>query len=181
MPRYIAFLRAINVGGRTVKMERLRSVFEELALKDVETFIASGNVIFSTRVASPGKLEQRITTHLRKVLGYEVATFLRTPEQLAEVAHREAFGDASSIKKPAARMVAFLHSAPTSEARAKLMALKSSQDDFAVVGHEVHWECRTKISESKFSGSALEKALGRPATMRSITTIQKLSSKYPPL
>ena len=49
MPRYITFLRAINVGGHTVKMDRLREIFESLGFANVETFIASGNVVFERR------------------------------------------------------------------------------------------------------------------------------------
>ena len=46
MTRYIAFLRAINVSGRRVKMDHVRKLFEALGFSNVETFIASGNVIF---------------------------------------------------------------------------------------------------------------------------------------
>ncbi len=46
MPTYVAFLRAINVGGHNVKMEVLRALFEAQGYADVATFIASGNVIF---------------------------------------------------------------------------------------------------------------------------------------
>jgi len=42
MTRYIAFLRAINVGGHTVKMDRLRALFQELGLADVRTFMEFG-------------------------------------------------------------------------------------------------------------------------------------------
>ena len=48
MPRFFAFLRAINVGGHNVTMEKLRGLFEASGFKDVETFIASGNVIFTS-------------------------------------------------------------------------------------------------------------------------------------
>ena len=178
MPRYIALLRAINVGGHTVKMDHLRRLFEALPLSKVETFIASGNVIFESR-ASAAKLESRIAAHLQSELGYEVATFLRTPAELAAVAERDAFSGKSSIGKPAADMVAFLHQPPKPAAKQKLMALRNAQDDFAIAGREVHWWCRTKISDSKFSNAALEKALGVPATMRNITTVRKLAGKYP--
>jgi hypothetical protein len=77
MPRHIAFLRAINVGGHTVKMDQLRTLFEELGLKDVETFIASGNVIFRSPAKS-ASLESKIERHLHRALGYEVDTFIRT-------------------------------------------------------------------------------------------------------
>ena len=50
--RYVALLRAINVGGRTVKMDRLRVLFEEMKLQNVQTYIASGNVIFDSSAAA---------------------------------------------------------------------------------------------------------------------------------
>jgi len=85
MPRLIAFLRAINVGGHTVTMEKLRREFEGLGLKDVETFIASGNVIFTARQADTVALEKKIEARLHKALGYEVATFVRSCEEVAAV------------------------------------------------------------------------------------------------
>jgi uncharacterized protein (DUF1697 family) len=62
--RLIAFLRAINVGGHTVRMAMLRALFEELGLDDVETFIASGNVVFSASAKNVPALERRIEQHL---------------------------------------------------------------------------------------------------------------------
>ena len=75
--RYIAFLRAINVGGHVVKMDALRAHFAALRLTAVESFIASGNVIFLATSADPTALEQRIEARLAAQLGYSVATFLR--------------------------------------------------------------------------------------------------------
>ena len=83
MPQYIAFLRGINVGGHRIRMDRLRSLFEELDLTEVSTFIASGNVIFSTETDDSEALSDKIERHLAQELGYEVATFLRSPTQLA--------------------------------------------------------------------------------------------------
>lgn len=70
MPKLIAFLRAINVGGRNVKMAALRGLFEEIGLTDVETLIASGNVIFSSRFRNTISLQQKIEDHLQKSLGW---------------------------------------------------------------------------------------------------------------
>ena len=78
MTLYIAFLRAINVGGRTVKMDRLRGLFEQVGYADVETFIASGNVIFRSPAEDTQALERQIEAHLAASLGYEVAAFVRT-------------------------------------------------------------------------------------------------------
>ena len=87
--RVVAFLRAINVGGHVVPMARLAELFRGLGLAEVETFIASGNVIFSTGKPGGAALEKRIAAHLEKSLGYEVATFLRSGTELAAiVGHR---------------------------------------------------------------------------------------------
>ena len=72
MTQYFAFLRAINVGGRVVKMDRLRQIFESLGFSGVETFIASGNVVFETSSNNVKTLERKIENALREALGYEV-------------------------------------------------------------------------------------------------------------
>src|SRR4051812_41373904 len=86
MPQFIAFLRAINVGGHTVKMDHLRKLFEALEVSKVETFIASGNVIFEASTTNPQTLERQVEHHLKQSLGYEVATFIRSTSELAAVA-----------------------------------------------------------------------------------------------
>src|SRR5512140_195973 len=90
MNRKIAFLRAINVGGHVVKMDALRAIFSSLGFTDVETFIASGNVVFSAN-GSDSALETKIETALEKELGYAVATFVRSIDELGTIAARELF------------------------------------------------------------------------------------------
>ncbi|GAA4846113.1 DUF1697 domain-containing protein [Kitasatospora terrestris] len=88
---YIAFLRAINVGGRTVKMERLRELFTELGLDGVRTYIQSGNVFFSTAETDRAALTARIEAHLAEALGYAVPVMLRTVDEVAEVVDLDPF------------------------------------------------------------------------------------------
>src|SRR5207249_2963529 len=87
MPKYVALLRAINVGGHTVKMDYLRTLFEAIGLSNVETFIASGNVIFDSGSKDTRALERKIEKHLQETLGYEVKTFVRGVAELAVVAN----------------------------------------------------------------------------------------------
>jgi uncharacterized protein (DUF1697 family) len=174
VPRYIAFLRAINVGGHVVKMDRLRALFEALRFRNVETFIASGNVLFDARSEDAAALEQRIERHLEKELGYAVATFLRTPPQLAAVAAHQPFPDLDSSHP---LYVGFLKSPPPDERRAALLALRSDVDDFRVHDRELYWRLRVKLlTESKVTGAKLERAIG-PTTLRNVTTVRKLAEK----
>jgi uncharacterized protein (DUF1697 family) len=177
MSRYIAFLRAINVGGHTVKMDVLRQHFEAQGFVNVETFIASGNVVFETTVKNPRTLEKKIEDRLRAALGYEVATFIRTAAELSAIAQYQSFSPVT-LKTAQALNVAFLAEPLDAAAQKKLAALKTDIDDFHVQGREVYWLCRKKQSESKFSNVGLEKTIGQAATMRGINTIQKLAAKY---
>ena len=68
MPRYVAFLRALNFGGHTIRMERLRDVFTAAGFAGVETFIASGNVIFDSGSTNIGALERKIEMALQSEL-----------------------------------------------------------------------------------------------------------------
>jgi uncharacterized protein (DUF1697 family) len=176
MQRFVAFLRAINVGGHTVKMDHLRKLFESLGLSNVETFIASGNVIFETPNAKVPSLEKRIERHLHESLGYEVGTFLRSPAEIAAIAERQAFPAADAAGSSV--YIAFLRQTPTAEAQRKLLDFRSDVDELSVHDREVYWLCRGKMSDSAFSGALLERTLGLPATLRNVTTVKRLAARY---
>ena len=177
MPRLIAFLRAINVGGHTVTMERLRKEFKALGCTDVETFIASGNVIFSSRSADLGALEKKIEARLGAAFGFEVATFVRTDAEVAAVAVYKPFTKAQ-IKDAGAFCVGFVGKRLDAAATRALMALKTDIDDFHTKGREVYWLCRQKQSDSTFSNTILEKRLKIRATFRGISTVTRLAAKH---
>src|SRR5262245_62250290 len=109
--RLVAFLRGINVGGHVVKMDALKKPFEALGFTGVETFIASGNVIFESRSAPTAALERKIEAKLEAALGYEVRTFLRSAEEVAAVARQRPFAEAR-VRKAHALYVGFLAEAP---------------------------------------------------------------------
>jgi uncharacterized protein (DUF1697 family) len=179
MPRYIAFLRAINVGGHNVKMEELRALFETFGFSNVETFIASGNIIFETESESVQDLQKWIEAQLHKSLGYEVATFLRTTTEMAEISHYKPF-DESKLQAAQALNVAFLAEPLSAETQKALLGLSTEIDEFHVHGCEVYWLCKKKQSESTFSNALFERKLKVQTTFRGWNTILKLAAKYPP-
>jgi uncharacterized protein (DUF1697 family) len=174
--RLIAFLRAINVGGHIVKMDALRAHFASLKLADVETVIASGNVIFGAPAADAAALEQRIEQHLRTALGYDVATFLRTPAEVAAAAEHDAFPGAGAGGSDYPLYVAFTRAPPSAEAVRTLLTFRNEIDDFHVHGREIYWAARKGMGQSKFTGARLEKIIGMPATARNVTTVRKLAA-----
>jgi uncharacterized protein (DUF1697 family) len=178
MPKYVAFLRAINVGGHTVKMDYLRDLFFGLGFRNVETFIASGNVIFDSTAKSARALEKKIESCLLESLGYEVATFVRSTSELAEIARYKPFPDSELSAAGHRLYIGFMAGEPSDTAKEKLHSLATKADDFRLKGREVYWLCRTKFSESEISGALLAKTLGMPATLRNSTTVKKMAAKY---
>lgn len=172
----LAFLRAVNVGGRTVRMEALRAWFVELGLERVETHIASGNVLFETRSRDLAALERRIEARLLAELGFEVRSFVRRADELAAIVAHPAFAP-ESIAGAQALNVAFTGVAPDAAARQAVLALRSEIDEFHVHGREVWWLCRRRQSESSVSNATLEKALNQRATVRGMRTLQQLLEK----
>ena len=94
MHPFIAFLCGINQGKPRVKLDRRARCFEELHFTGVATFIASGNVIFSSPSSDGRKLARQIEQYLSASLGYDVAPFVRTRAAVAAVAAHLPFAPA---------------------------------------------------------------------------------------
>ena len=176
--RYVAFLRAINVGGHVVKMADLRKHFELLRFANVETFIASGNVVFDTAAAPDRALEEQIEAHLHKRLGYRVDTFVRSIPELQAIADYQPFKNAGFDADGARRYVGFLSAPPPAATARKLNAFRTDTEALRVRGREFYWIATVPSSESAFTGGALEKLLGMPTTLRNINTVQRVVAKY---
>jgi len=175
--RLVAFLRAINVGGHVVKMDELRRLFEKLGFTNVETFIASGNVIFTSSSKDAKAIERRIEACLQKSLGYEVRTFVRTESEVARIAAYAPFKPAQ-LKGSAAFCVGFLEGPLKPDAVKAVMALKTVDDEFHVSGSELYWASKKRQGESTFSNALLEKTLKARSTFRGVNTVVKLAAKH---
>lgn len=177
MPRYVAFLRAVNVGGRTVKMDELRDHVRAAGMTDVETFIASGNVVFSSSAKSTPALERTLEAHLKKALGFDVPTLIRTTAEVAEAAARTPYSDAD-VAAAGTFVAAFLRGPLDAAGKKGLAGLATDVDRFVLHGREVYWLANTKQSESKLTIVKFERAVGCDATMRAMTSLRKLAAKH---
>jgi uncharacterized protein (DUF1697 family) len=91
MPLFVALLRGINVGGRSVKKEVLQKIFASLGFQNVSTYKQSGNVIFEASTTDIEGLSKKIESKLKATLGYEVPVLLRSIEQLKDIVGLDAF------------------------------------------------------------------------------------------
>ena len=170
--RYVAFLRAINVGGRNVKMEQLRRIFESIGLTNVETVIASGNVVFDSTSGSGRAIEKKLQAKLEAALGYTVTTYVRSMEELSAIAGHKPFRKAPNT---ATLFIAFAAEEPSSERQEKLLSQQGKTDKLSFRSREIYWLCLTRYSDSKFSGPVLEKILGMPVTVRNVRTVERIA------
>jgi uncharacterized protein (DUF1697 family) len=176
--RFVAFLRAINVGGHgVVPMADLRGHFENFGLADVETFIASGNVIFSSRTTALPALEKRIAKGLQAELGYEVPIFIRTAAEVAAIAKHRPFS-AGQHDGALSFVVGLVPEPLTPVAKKALMALQSDDDIFDIHQREIYWLSRTGQRDSVISNAVLERALKVRSTFRGMNTMVRLVAKY---
>ncbi|MBS1771223.1 MAG: DUF1697 domain-containing protein [Bacteroidetes bacterium] len=175
MERYIAMLRGINVSGqKIIKMEHLRSVFNDMKFKNVATYIQSGNVLFDSKETDEAELVQKIEKQIKKIYGWDVPTFVRTIPQLQSVIKNNPF---KKIIPPEAVQpyVTFLHTEPTKEQKTMLEALSCDTDTFAVKGREVYTLLYKDKGKPLFTNMFLEKKLKMPGTGRNWLTVNKLT------
>ena len=179
MARHVAFLRGINVSGRRVGRDDLRSCFEELGFGEVATFRASGNVIFDADRERLADMAARIEAGLAKSLGYEVPVYLRTGAEVRAIADLQPFAPELVEASAGKLQVALLLASPTTKLREQVLALATDQDRLAIEGRELYWLPSGGIMDSTLSTGAMEAALGA-LTMRTKNTIEQLAAKYLP-
>jgi uncharacterized protein (DUF1697 family) len=178
MERYVAFLRGMNLGNRRIKNPELVAHFEAIGLEGVATFRASGNVVFSDpQGESESKLQKRIEAELDQRLGYDVAVFLRSAEEVAAIAARDPFPAQAIAASKGKPQVVLLGRKPTAKARKALEAIAPEGDLMVVEGRELHWLPTVGLSETALDTKALDGALGK-GTTRTAGTIEQIAAKY---
>jgi uncharacterized protein (DUF1697 family) len=163
--RHVALLRAVNVGGRSkVPMAELRALFEELGHTDVQTYIASGNVVFAG-TPDAKRLERAIADRF----GVQTTVILRTAKQLHSVLAAHPFGEDTSQS-----YVTFLVEKPSAAAVKAVHALDVAPDEARVVGKELYLRFPSGLGRSKTPGR-VDRALEVAGTNRNWRTVAKLA------
>ncbi len=170
---HIAFLRAVNLGKRTVKMPHLVELVSGLGYDDVWTHINSGNVVFEAS-GSRATLERRLETALEDDLGFEVTTFVRTAAELRRTLAVEPF----AVGPGDTYFVTFLKENLSASKAKALAALSNDFDTVVVKGRDVHWRMHGKSTDTKLPAKAWESVVGRHrSTSRNTNMLGKLLDK----
>ena len=164
MTCFVALLRAVNVAGTgKLAMADLRALAVEIGFADVRTFIASGNLLFTSEldeVAIKALLETRLASHA----GKRIAVFVRTAAELAAIVAADPFPDAIGAR----HMVHFLDAAPPADT---IATVRDRQGERIAVGaREIHVDYAANIRDTRLKfGSKFE------STARNINTVRKLA------
>ena len=172
MSKKIAILRGINVGGkRKILMKDLKILCEHLGLKEVQTYIQSGNVIFSSTIQN-AEIEVMLEKAILEKFGFDVPVICRSSEELQVSIRKNPFYEEDiDIKQ---LHLTFLKEKPTNESLEKMSSFNFEPDQFIIEDKEVFISCAGKYHQSKLTNHFFEKKLNVGATTRNWKTVLKL-------
>jgi uncharacterized protein (DUF1697 family) len=173
LPAYIALIRGINVGGKSMPMADLRALFAKLGYADAKTFIQSGNVVFAAPGKDGRKIAQALEAAIAKAFGYEAAVLVRSREEWRALLKANPYAK-RKLGEGERVFVTFLEEPPAKAAAAALEAIQDPKDEVKVRGSEAFLLVRGSYGESNLSNAFVEKKLGVRATTRNMATTLKL-------
>jgi uncharacterized protein (DUF1697 family) len=176
MATYLAFLRAMNVGGRFFKMADLRAGLSNNGFGEVESHIQSGNLRLSSTLRSVAKVEVALETALEELCGFAVRTIVRTPAQLGELSSYGA-GLESPLDGDTRRYVTFLKEDPDDELTATLNGWDVPGERAHINSREVYLWLAHPSHEAKLTNARIERG-GVVATTRDWKVISALGEKW---
>ena len=177
MPRYVAFLRAINIGGRRASSKQLTAALEEDGFQNVTAFRASGNLIFDADRALEAALTKRVDEALTTGLGFEVRSFLRTAAQVRAIAAFEPFPPKIRAKSQGKLQVALLAKPLPKRERDEVLALATDSDPLSVSGRELYWLPSGPTMQTDLDLRLLDKLVGEN-TRRTKNMISEIAAKF---
>jgi uncharacterized protein (DUF1697 family) len=175
MPRYLALLRGVNVGGKKLAMSDLRGVAEQLGYTGVSTYIQSGNLLFSSDASDQNGLARELEQEIAGRLGVECDVVVLTAADLNRVITDNPFPDEANPRA----LHALLHQDDVGDdIRTRVAgaldraAAKGCQDEAAAAGRAIYLHTPNGIGRSE-----LAVQLGRvhkSGTARNWATVTKL-------
>jgi uncharacterized protein (DUF1697 family) len=174
MTAFVSLFRGINVGGHhKIRMDELKGVHEALGLKDVISYIQTGNVVFTSDDADVARLRGQIEDGFEKTFGFHVEVIVRTSAELREIMEKNPFQSQPNIESKRV-VVLFLAARPDATAQEDLLKTYAGPEELFITGKEMYIYYSNGIGRSKLSLSLIEKKLKTVGTARNWNTILQL-------
>ena len=172
--RYVALLRGINVGGKSMmKMDDLKALFAELGFKNVKSYINSGNLAFDTKKTAEAKLVDKIEDAVESTFGRRVHIMVREQKDLERILKNNPFeGEFESHKH---MHVLFLKEELPSEKLSALQGAAHEGERYAAIGRELYAHLPHGVADSLLSKGFFEKKPVVHYTGRNWRTVEKLA------
>jgi uncharacterized protein (DUF1697 family) len=172
--KYVALFRGINVGGHNrLPMGELKQLLQDLGLREVETYIQSGNVVFASQAARVEALGERIREAVEEQFGFAPVVLVLRAGAFEKVVAANPYPEATS--EPKTLHCYFLVAEPHDPDLDELESLKKESEQFALHGKVFYLHAPEGIGRSKLA-ERVEKALGVPATARNWRTVERIST-----
>jgi uncharacterized protein (DUF1697 family) len=174
MSVYISLLRGINVAGqKIIKMADLRALYQQLALEQVQSYIQSGNVIFTSELNDCTRLAQDIKQAIWAHYQFDVSVFVLTPKTLQDARENLPFKDIDVASEGSKVLLCFLSEEPSNAIELLTPYLKSNER-LRIIGKVLYLHCQDGYGRSKLTHHLIEKKLHLNATARNLKTVDKL-------
>jgi uncharacterized protein (DUF1697 family) len=173
--KMVALLRGINVGGnRKVPMKDLYSIAISAGLKDVATYINSGNLIFDAGKMSAARVTTTLEKAIQKHFGFSVDVIVRTEKEWQAYASSRPFPDAAE-SRPNLLMMGLAKLPPPKNIAALLSERASANEKIKIVGDAIWVDFADGVGRSKLTPAWFDKNAGSPVTLRNWKTVMKLA------
>jgi len=174
MTAFTSLFRGINVGGnRLVKMPDLKALHEALGLRNVVTYIQSGNVVFTSDASDVTQLQKNIEQAFAEKFGFPVHVIVRSSSDLQEIVTKNPFQNQES-KESKWIAVTFLATSPDNAAQEALLNAYKGPEEIFILGKEAYIYYPEGMGRSKLTHTLLEKKLKTNGTARNWNTVLKL-------
>lgn len=171
--RYVALLRGINLGGKNkLPMKELSTLFSAAGCCDIQTYIQSGNVVFTAPLSVAGRICDEITAQVMKRFGLSVPVVLRSATELQEAHNNNPFLKLGMAEETL--HVTFLADLPSAHRIESLDPERSPGDTFLVRGREIYLRLPNGVAKSKLTNAYFDSKLGTTSTSRNWRTVTTL-------
>ena len=173
MKTYITLLRGVNVGGhKKVPMAQLRTLLAKSGLKNIKTYIQSGNVIFQSSIKDSKKLEHNIQKSILDHFGFEVFVIVKTRLHLKAIFNTCPFSE----EKKKDSYFAILSDTPNKDLIIEVSKKTYENEAYKIIDDCLYFYCANGYREAKFNLNFFERKLCVNATARNYKTMVKLLS-----
>ena len=174
MTRFVSLFRGINVGGhQAVRMDALKELHESLGLQEVQTYIQSGNVVFTSDEADVTQIQKDIEDGFAQKFGFRVNVMVRTADEFNVIIENNPFQN-QPMKESKWVVAMFLVTHPISTALEDIQKTYTGPEELYIMGQEVYIYYPEGIGRSKLTNTFLEKKLKTMGTARNWNTVLRL-------